>query len=299
MTDELQKRIIELRKQNLGYRTIAHMVGVSREDVQLVSRKAGLGGVRSDNYYHKTDGRELITQHLKNSGNDERYEFVGNYTGAKGTVDLKCKVCGNVVTKTVGKIASEKGQLTCPFCMQRKRDIKRFTKSIKKLIKTKKDEEKKAAREAYFTCTCKECGKTFIGARSRSTLCSDKCKRKWKNRISSRQKDKRIPKDKRIDNVTLAELYKRDNGVCYLCGEKCDYNDYYYSSTGAFIAGEQYPSIEHIIPICSGGDHSWANVRLAHRGCNSLKGTKLIKPLAYAGMKINIPPSPISVSISC
>ena len=38
-----------------------------------------------------------------------------------------------------------------------------------------------------------------------------------------------------------------------------------------FIAGNYYPSIDHVIPLSKGGIDTWNNVRLSHRICNSLK----------------------------
>ena len=45
---------------------------------------------------------------------------------------------------------------------------------------------------------------------------------------------------------------------------------------GYFIAGNSYPSIDHIIPVSRGGTHTWDNVQLAHRYCNSIKSNKLV-----------------------
>jgi len=38
-----------------------------------------------------------------------------------------------------------------------------------------------------------------------------------------------------------------------------------------FIAGNMYPSIDHVVPLSRGGLHEWGNVKLAHRICNSIK----------------------------
>lgn len=39
--------------------------------------------------------------------------------------------------------------------------------------------------------------------------------------------DKRIKKECVVDkDISLQSLYKRDNGVCYICGRLCDWNDY-------------------------------------------------------------------------
>lgn len=63
-------------------------------------------------------------------------------------------------------------------------------------------------------------------------------------------------------------MFVRDGGVCWICGGKCNPNDYVIRD-GYKICGNYYPSVDHIVPICEGGEDSWKNVRLAHRICNS------------------------------
>ena len=75
-------------------------------------------------------------------------------------------------------------------------------------------------------------------------------------------------------DITLMSLYKRNMGVCYLCGEKCDYSDYVIRN-GTVICGDWYSSIDHIVPVSKGGEHSWKNVKLAHRRCNYLKRDRI------------------------
>lgn len=76
-------------------------------------------------------------------------------------------------------------------------------------------------------------------------------------------------------DITVMGLFKRDAGVCYLCGRRCNAEDYVMNGE-TFIAGDWYPSIDHVIPLAKGGKHSWDNVRLAHRRCNSLKSDKIV-----------------------
>jgi len=74
-------------------------------------------------------------------------------------------------------------------------------------------------------------------------------------------------------DITLEKLYNRDGGICALCGKPCDYEDYIFQGA-VFIAGNDYPSIDHIEPLSKGGSHTWNNVQLAHKICNSKKSNR-------------------------
>lgn len=75
-------------------------------------------------------------------------------------------------------------------------------------------------------------------------------------------------------DITLKKVYQKSNGICYLCNTLTDFNDSEWKD-GAFIVGEKYPTIEHIIPLSKGGLHSWDNVKCACFKCNTMKGSKL------------------------
>lgn len=153
-------------------------------------------------------------------------------------------------------------------------------------IRAKQRAEKKAIekrwQQALHTVQreCEECGALFycLDSETRKT-CSTECSRKYKNRKS----DHRIPKSQRVDKISLKRLFKRDNGICYLCGEVCDWNDWKVSKKGYRYPGDNYPSREHVIPVCDGGLDAWSNVRLAHMKCNQEKadGIVLIEPLSH------------------
>ena len=118
---------------------------------------------------------------------------------------------------------------------------------------------------------CEECGTYIVGGRGR--YCSESCRRKHTNR----KHDKRLERAEHIDKtITLKKLYKRDQGVCWICGKKCDYNDYVKDDKGNVIVGANYPSIDHAYPLSRGGNHEWANVKLAHCYCNTLKSDKVV-----------------------
>lgn len=59
-------------------------------------------------------------------------------------------------------------------------------------------------------------------------------------------------------------VYRRDRGVCKLCGKKV-------SGRRGVLGGWE---LDHRVPLSRGGAHTYANVQLAHTECNLEKGAK-------------------------
>lgn len=120
---------------------------------------------------------------------------------------------------------------------------------------------------------CSVCGNSFEKHNKTQRYCSPECSRKANKTTSDhirriRKQNQTIDKD-----ITLEGLYRRDSGFCYICGMKCSFEDYIVRG-GKKVLGDWYPTIDHIMPLCNGGSHSWSNVKLAHKRCNEVKGTK-------------------------
>lgn len=127
---------------------------------------------------------------------------------------------------------------------------------------------------------CSICSEPFT---SRYTVmtCSAECARK--NRRADNHKFARHYEYRRRSQTVVTfegiidwrRISARDGSACYLCGYDTDANDYMrrLGSDGreAFIAGLEYPSLDHVIPLSKGGAHSMSNARLAHTYCNSIK----------------------------
>lgn len=135
--------------------------------------------------------------------------------------------------------------------------------------KERKLAENQAKKEANRRISnCIVCGREFETYNPKQKTCCKTCGRK----LSNARKQKRIPEQQIIDkDITLESLYRRDSGVCYLCGGECDWND-----KNGNVVGSLYPTIDHIVPVSRGGLHAWDNVRLAHFKCNVQKSNDII-----------------------
>lgn len=120
---------------------------------------------------------------------------------------------------------------------------------------------------------CKYCKVEFVPIRTNQLFCCSICQRKHNHQIND-IKRKRLEREQGVENITLEEVYSKYNGICYLCGEKCDFGAVKIVNGVPHALGD-YPSREHIRPLSRGGLHTWENVRLAHIRCNSSKGVKL------------------------
>lgn len=138
---------------------------------------------------------------------------------------------------------------------------------ICKGINPQQNEPPKARVEPH---PCYVCGKITDKPKYCSTLCA---RRANYTRQNTRRRAK-IQNALVDGDITLYKLFNRDNGRCHICGGECDWNDYRHINN-RFVCGNNYPTIDHVIPLAKGGMHSWDNVRLAHHSCNSAKGDRV------------------------
>ena len=206
------------------------------------------------------------------------------------TITKECEHC-NKTYEVQGRYASQ-SRYCSNECQQayysRQKGHKPMEEYLKELEQQKEErqvrlEEKREQQLSNLKCI--ECGGIFKGTSLHQKLCSTECGRVRRNKQQRLCKDKRINDDNNIDkDISLETLYKRDRGICYICGGKCDFGDH-TQINGHFTAGPNYPSIDHIIPIARGGMHAWDNVKLAHHHCNSMKSDILPNEL---GLDIDI-----------
>lgn len=139
--------------------------------------------------------------------------------------------------------------------------------------KAEREEQKRANIEFWQNYNavhvCEICGNDFEAHYPTTKYCSDKCKNKANKR---KNRYKTITVDR---GINLYKLARRDANICQLCGLQVNWNDYSVKDS-TVVCGNMYPSIDHIKPISLGGLHSWDNVQLTHRICNTRKNNRFI-----------------------
>lgn len=213
---------------------------------------------------------------------DERtpaFEYAGNYTGIDGSVDLRCRACGSIIRRSM--VTVRHGKAKCDVCAAAARE-RREAERLAEIEQRRRDVQRERClnartRQIRFG-VCGVCGALFIQKNGNHKYCSSVCLEKVNNAV---KKDRRVRKIRNVIDdrtITLEKVYEKGDGVCALCGRPCSFEDYTVRGDGTFIAGDDYPSIDHIIPLSKGGRHAWDNVQLACRGCNSRKSDKLCPP---------------------
>ena len=73
---------------------------------------------------------------------------------------------------------------------------------------------------------------------------------------------------RRAEIIPIEEIYQRDRGRCSLCRKRVPAHFHSLKSYAAM------PTLDHIVPLSRGGNHTRDNVQLAHHGCNSAKNNR-------------------------
>lgn len=269
----IQEEIIYLRRQGLSYPQIRLKTGCTKEYVGQVCRSAGIGGKIAEDTLTEIQVAGYVSQ----CG----FDYVGGYQSARKNITVRCRRCGRTFERQFHIFRDVANgtwgcNTECPLCRQdRQRQMEQERQELKEHEARTKAEHraKKAADlisrqiEARLAIrVCKNCGKTYCmestGYNS-PQYCSEKCMKRWAMRIKNDRRIRRMQSRKHDADITLEKLFERDNGICYLCGKPCSWQDVQDGN-----AGDTYPSIDHVKPLAKGGLHTWENIKLAHRRCN-------------------------------
>lgn len=113
---------------------------------------------------------------------------------------------------------------------------------------------------------CAECGIEFAPeyGNKRREYCSRECLRRSVKRIGKRIRRARM-RGATADPVNPTKVFQRDGWRCQICGIRTPRNLRGTTKSRA-------PELDHIVPLASGGEHTYRNVQCACRSCNNAKG---------------------------
>lgn len=293
LTEAQLEKIRTMRSDGYGFKAISKATGA---DYKAIRRSCNANGWEIDAAkaaeHRGTMIAEMTLDYDEVSRRIEEltssaWEYVGGYENYRSTIEIKCSRCGNIRRLSADRAFRNGEHYACKHCTQVEKEkraaeasaSKAYKKRIEKLQRSIEKEIKNFSEklEAEYR-ECADCGLLFysLTAKKRCQECGEKARAISKRKDNAKREVKRRAKlsaamvDK---DINLVDLFKKSNGVCYLCGSPCDTEDR-REVNGTIICGDMYPSIDHVIPLARGGKHSWSNVRLAHRICNSLKSDK-------------------------
>ena len=200
------------------------------------------------------------------------FSYESGYKNCDSHVMLRCNVCGSAFDASM--VSIRKGhKVCCPICEAKGKEERNAIIKRQKLKEAEAKVEAKhrkrleqAIQSEARKHPCVICGKLTVY----KYCCCGKCSRKRNNNIKEVRRRAKLRNAIVDKDITLESVYRRDRGVCYICGGLCNWNDREVRDE-CVVCGNSYPSLDHVIPLAKGGLHEWGNVRLAHRVCNSLK----------------------------
>lgn len=312
LTEEQKAELERLRSEGYGYKKLAGVYGVTRDCIKNYCKTHKLDNPLmkgNSDCFKGVPYMETVNTHKCGATALKQYRD-NNGKNTCTYLMLKCDKCGTEWRRRADSTVTtirKTGHVRCPFCdsvkgkkaaeaeerkikkREREKEVKEKAvqlwlntdmtqEQIRKACSCSSDIIKEIAKEnpGRFSKTCKVCGATFKTSKTNQTICSKKCNKKstaygdWRKRRDIEKKTFEITS---MGNITLVKVIQKDNNTCYLCGGKCDAFDCWYKNDKV-VCGDTYPTIDHVVPLIKGGTHTWGNVRLACKKCNTHKAMK-------------------------
>jgi 5-methylcytosine-specific restriction endonuclease McrA len=175
-----------------------------------------------------------------------------------------CRECSNRANRERRqRIADADGRrLRAPGEWQREQAAARAAREAERKAEVARRAAERAARKAERDVERKRRGKTLTVEESRRSVARQRERYNTDPEYQARIKAKKIRRKRAVAGTTVEPVNReavaaRDGWRCCICGGKVTRRDW---------------SLDHIVPLSQGGTHTYANVALAHRGCNSARG---------------------------
>jgi 5-methylcytosine-specific restriction endonuclease McrA len=198
---------------------------------------------------------------------------------------------GSPTVRLPGEVVD--GKRVCPECRQDK-PLAELGRVYCRECYNARARRRPPKRVARHEAVCEECGAQFVGDRRQRKTCSTACSllharrldrervrdrevanaasRRWYAENRERSYEAKAAYRARksaahVESVNRTVVFDRDGWTCGICSASID----------PLLACPDLmsASLDHVIPLARGGDHSYANVQAAHLGCNFAKGARV------------------------
>lgn len=115
---------------------------------------------------------------------------------------------------------------------------------------------------------CDMCLRIFAGDARRHRFCSPECSKAGQlrdGRIHTLRR-RALLANRYVEDVDPSTVYERDGFRCGICCGAIDIDIPHPDPMS--------PSVDHVVPLSRGGEHSYANCQASHLGCNCSKGDR-------------------------
>ncbi len=110
---------------------------------------------------------------------------------------------------------------------------------------------------------CAECGTEFEATNPLARYCRPACSRRHAGKSGASRARKRGARTERVHRI---RVFERDRWRCVLCGKRV-----VRTKGMGNHDNPRGPTLDHLVPIAQGGEHTYANVACAHWDCNVRK----------------------------
>jgi 5-methylcytosine-specific restriction endonuclease McrA len=157
---------------------------------------------------------------------------------------------------------------SCTVCSEPFQPSTATHKTCSSVCKIAWAKQRAVAHRGVMERRCRECAAEFIEDHQhrRIAFCSLSCGNSHNGRVKEALKRarKRHPNSQRVNPLAV---FLRDGWECKICFEE---------APRQYLGGmhDRAPTLDHIIPLSNGGQHTYQNTQCAHRKCNVLKGAR-------------------------
>jgi hypothetical protein len=130
-------------------------------------------------------------------------------------------------------------------------------------------------RDSRPPTKCNDCQTSITGRGIRARFCPSCHARRrkiWAHTANSKRRARK--RGLYTETVRRTDIAERDKWICQLCRKKVNRRLKHPHPLSA--------SLDHVVPVSLGGEHSRANCQLAHLRCNCRKGARLRAPQQLA-----------------